>query len=437
VSNTETNPNPESSEISNTGNNLGDNEQPVTAGNRHYPVKRTLFVGILLLAGLVSLFQVGIFFGIGLLLIGAIVAARILPYRLNPLTAKKLKRFREIKRGYYSFLFLGVLTVLSMFSELFVNSRALVVMYDGKLYLPTYSKIFLGSEFGLEGVEGNIPVDFRELDKVWEESSSENWILMPLIPFGPNEQTPDPNGFLKYSAPSAELEHYLGTDTTGRDILARLVYGFRIAILFAIAFMMLTYVIGITIGCLMGFFGGVFDILVQRLIEVWSNIPFLYMVIIIFSVIPSSFDITTRIFILLSIMVLFSWTGMTYYMRTATYREKARDYSAAAVVLGASTPRVIFNHILPNTISTIVTFMPFTVVAAITAITALDFLGFGLPAPTPSMGELLKQGRDNLREAPWIVSSAFSSLVILLCLVSFIGEAVREAFDPRKFTTYK
>ena len=187
----------------------------------------------------------------------------------------------------------------------------------------------------------------------------------------------------------------------------------------------------------MGYFGGTFDLLFQRVIEIWSNIPFLYMVIIVFSVIPSTFAISTRITILLLIMVLFGWTGLTYYMRTETYKEKARDYTAAALVLGAGTARVLFRHILPNTISTMITFVPFTVVSAITAITALDFLGWGLPPPTPSIGELLKQGTANLSTAPWIVTSAFAALVFVLAVVTFIGEAVREAFDPRKFTIYR
>jgi microcin C transport system permease protein len=220
-------------------------------------------------------------------------------------------------------------------------------------------------------------------------------------------------------------------------VLARLVYGFRTAIFFAMAFTVLTYLIGVTVGCAMGYFGGAFDLLFQRIIEIWSNIPFLYMVIIVFSVIPTTYEISTRIAILLVIMVLFSWTGLTYYMRTETYKEKARDYTAAALVLGAGTSRVIFRHILPNTIATMVTFVPFTVVSAITAITALDFLGWGLPPPTPSIGELLKQGTANLTTAPWIVTSAFVALVFILAVVTFIGEAVREAFDPRKFTLYR
>jgi microcin C transport system permease protein len=161
------------------------------------------------------------------------------------------------------------------------------------------------------------------------------------------------------------------------------------------------------------------------------------MIIIVFSVIPQTFTVPTRIGILLTVMVLFSWPSMTYYMRTETYKEKSRDYIASARVIGASNTRIIFHHILPNVLSTLVTFMPFTVVSAITAITALDFLGFGLPPPTPSLGELLKQGTATLRTAPWIVMSAFGTLVILLTVVTFIGEAVRESFDPKKFTTYR
>ena len=222
----------------------------------------------------------------------------------------------------------------------------------------------------------------------------------------------------------------LGTDQINRDILARLLYGFRNALIFAACFIVLTYLIGITLGCLMGYFGGWFDLLVQRLIEIWSNIPFLFVVIIVASI------ITPNLAILLGIVVLFSWTSMTYYMRSVTYREKARDYVHAAQVLGASTPRIIFRHILPNILSTIVTFVPFTVSGAIAALTSLDFLGFGIPPPTPSWGELLRQGTSNLN-APWIVASAFSALTLVLTLVTFVGEAIREAFDPKKFTTYQ
>ena len=184
------------------------------------------------------------------------------------------------------------------------------------------------------------------------------------------------------------------------------------------------------------YFGGWTDLLGQRLVEIVSVIPFLYVVIIAVSLVPGSVGVFAKIVILLLIMVAFSWTGMTYYMRTATYKEKARDYVAAARVLGAGNWRVITKHILPNTISTLVTFLPFTVAGAIASLTALDFLNFGLPKPTPSWGELLEQGMQRL-EAPWILASAFAALAVVLILVTFVGEAVREAFDPKKYTVYR
>ena len=356
--------------------------------------------------------------------------------QLNPLTARKLRRFREIRRGYYSFLLLVGLVGVSLVGELLVNNKAILVRYEGEWSFPTYTRVRLGEEFGLIGEARQVPVDYRALAERFEDEDGGNFVVLPFIPYNAYENDPYEDVF-KPAPPSAASRHFLGTDSTGRDILARLLFGFRTAILFAVAFMALTYLIGITLGCLMGFFGGLFDLFLQRLIEIWSNIPFLYMVIIVFSVIPTSFDVRTRIGILLTIMVLFSWTSMTYYMRTATYREKERDYTAAAMVLGASTPRIIFGHIIPNVVSTIVTFVPITVSNAIIAVTALDFLGWGLPPPTPSMGELLKQGTANLTTAPWIVSSAFVTLVLILTLVNFVGEAVREAFDPKKFTVYK
>ncbi len=353
--------------------------------------------------------------------------------KLNPLTAKKVARFKEIKRGYYSFLAIVALILFSLTAELFVNSRALIVSYEGKWYFPTYRGVISGETFGLDY---SYETDYRQLRETFKETGSDNWVLLPLVPYDPYENN-EYEGVFKPAPPSIANRHFLGTDTTGRDILARLYYGFRIAIFFSLVFLLLTYLIGIAIGCLMGYFGGIFDLIGQRLIEVWSNMPFLYVVIIVFSVVPSSISNSVRIGILLTIMVMFSWMGMTYYMRTGAYKEKARDYVAAAEALGASTGRIIFKHIIPNTLATLVTFMPFTIVGAITAITALDFLGFGLPPPTPSLGELLKQGTDNLTTAPWIVVSSFMALVAILTLVAFVGEAIREAFDPKKFTVYK
>lgn len=354
-------------------------------------------------------------------------------FTLNPQTRKKLRRFRQVKRGYYSFLILAGFVVLLAVGELLINSRALIVSYEGEIYFPTYTAFHAGTDFGLDY---SYEVNYRDLSLRFEEQDTGNWVLLPLVPYNAFENHA-PGGILRPLSPNSAQRHYLGTDTTSRDILARLFFGTRIALIFSLGYMLAVYLIGIAVGCAMGYFGGLFDLTFQRLIEIWSNIPFLYMVIIVFSVIPAAFSVPTRIAILLLVMVLFSWTGMTYYMRTETYKEKARDYVAAARVIGASDTRIIFHHVLPNVLSTLVTFMPFTVVAAIASITALDFLGFGLPPPTPSLGELLKQGTANLRTAPWIVMSAFGTLVALLTLVTFIGEAIRESFDPKTFSVFR
>jgi len=231
--------------------------------------------------------------------------------------------------------------------------------------------------------------------------------------------------------PSWKDRHFLGTSTSGGDILAQLYGGWQILLQANVIFLVITYGIGITLGCAMGYFGGSFDLVVQRLIEVLSNLPFLYVVIIIASVIERP-----PMPVLVGVLCVFSWIGMTYYLRTATFREKARDYVSAARVMGASTGRVIFKHVLPNTIAIIVTLLPFSVTSVIGSLTALDYLGFGLPVEYPSWGRLLSEGADNL-SSPWIVSGAFFGTVIILVLVTFVGEAVREAFDPKRFTTYK
>jgi microcin C transport system permease protein len=351
--------------------------------------------------------------------------------RLNPLTAKKLRRFRSIRRGYGSFLILALATALSLIAELLVNNRALIVKYEDRWYFPSYGRIHTGQEFGFDY---SYEVNYRELrERFRANPAAGNWALLPPVPYNPLENC-YPGETFRPRPPDWSTRHFLGTDQINRDILARLIYGFRNALIFACAFLLLTYAVGITLGCMMGYYGGWFDLVVQRLIEIWSNIPFLFVVIIVASVVPPS--IGMNLGVLLFIVVLFSWTGMTYYMRSGTYREKARDYVHAAQVLGAGTPRIIFRHVLPNVLSTIVTFIPFTIASSISALTALDFLGFGLPPPTPSWGELLRQGTSNL-QAPWIVASAFSALVIILVLVTFVGEAVREAFDPKKFTLYQ
>ncbi len=233
--------------------------------------------------------------------------------------------------------------------------------------------------------------------------------------------------------PSLKTRHYLGTDSRGWDVLAQIYGGLQLVFQAAIIYLAVTYSIGITLGSLMGYLGGTFDIVVQRLIEILANVPFLYVVIIIADRLGRE-DVT--LVTILLVLCIFSWIGITYYMRTAAYREKARDYVAAARVLGAGPIRVIFRHVLPNAISIVVTLLPFSVVGVITALTALDFIGFGLPDTYPSWGRILQDGVTNL-DYPWIVASVFGGMVTVLLLVTFVGEAVREAFDPKKFTTYR
>ncbi len=354
-----------------------------------------------------------------------------MPLRLDPLTRKKLRRFRSLQRGYWSFLVLAGLVVLACVAELLICQRALVVRHEGQWFFPTYGGILPGRTFGLDY---DWETDYRDLHTRLKSDPAAcargDFVLLPFVPYGPIENC-YPDQFFKPRPPDFARRHFLGTDTQNRDILARLVYGFRHALIFSVWFVAGVYGLGVLLGCAMGYYGGVFDLLVQRVIEVWSNIPFLYVVIIVAALLKPGLGW------LVAINVAFGWMGLTYYMRTETYKEKARDYAAAARVLGAGDARIILRHILPNTAATLVTFIPFTVAGAIGSLTALDFLGFGLPVPTPSWGELLSQGTKNLTLAPWIVLSAFSAMTLVLILVTFVGEAVREAFDPKKFTLYR
>jgi microcin C transport system permease protein len=355
--------------------------------------------------------------------------------RLDPQTIKQWRRFRSIKRGYYSLLIVALLLVASVFAELLVNNRALIVHYRGEYSFPTYAAFQPGTAFGLDY---QYETNYRELKAKFAEQRTsaaaaeadrDNWVLLPPVPYNAYETDFKTDAFPPY-APSIASQHYFGTDVTGRDILARLVYGFRLAMGFAAILLLCNYVIGIAIGCTMGYWGGPFDLLFQRLIEIWSNVPFLYVIMIIASVIVPNF------WTLIVAMVIFGWMSMTWYMRTSTYKEKAREYVSAARALGASSSRIVFVHILPNTIAVIVTFIPFSVASGVTALTALDYLGFGLPPPTPSWGELLEQGTANL-QAPWIVTSVVAAMAIVLLMVTYIGEAIREAFDPKQFTFYE
>jgi microcin C transport system permease protein len=346
--------------------------------------------------------------------------------KINPLTLKKIRRFRSIKRGYYSLLLFIFLIIISLFAEVLINKRALVVYYNGDIFLPTYGAMIPGKTFGQNY---DYETNYRELSLEFKNQKNGNWVLLPIIPYDSYENDLRDDEYPPFP-PSIENKHYLGTDNVGRDITARLLYGFRTAIFFSLILLVVTYSIGVSIGSAMGFWGGKFDLFFQRIIEIWSNIPFLYVIIIVSSIIVPNFTI------LIFIMAFFGWMGITWIMRTITYKEKAREYVLAAETLGASNFRIIFKHIIPNTISIIVTFAPFAISGGIVALTSLDYLGFGLPPPIPSWGELLQQGWSNM-DAWWIAGSVTIAMVVTLMTVTFIGEAVREAFDPKMHTIFE
>ena len=346
--------------------------------------------------------------------------------KINPLTIKKFKRFKSIKRGYYSFILFSLLFVFTLFAELLVNNRAILV-YDGEtLYFPTYGEMIPGEVFGFDYP---YETNYRQLKKQMASGNKEGFVIMPIVPFNAYELDLQDGEFPPY-APDFKSKHYLGTDVIGRDMVARLVYGFRICMAFSLLLLVLNFTIGISLGCVMGYFGGKFDLIFQRIIEIWSAVPFLYVIMIISSIVIPS------LVVLVLISVFFGWMGLTWYMRTATYKERAREYVLAAKALGASNFRIVFKHILPNSVSLIITFIPFSVAGGISALTALDYLGFGLPAPTPSWGDLLQQGTENL-QAIWIISSTVAALVIVMVSITFIGEAIREGFDPKMHTTFE
>ncbi len=351
--------------------------------------------------------------------------------KFSPLTLKRFRRFRSIRRGWWSFLLLVTLYALSLVAELFINNRALLVSYKGDLRFPTYGAVIPGRAFGLD-YDGE--TNYRELKQRLAQSG-DGWVLLAPVPYSPLENDFTPG--LKHPAKPLQNGHPLGTDNTGRDVFARLVYGFRITMSFALAFALGTFVIATVIGCATGYFGGITDLLGQRLVEIWTNLPFLYMVIIAVAVVPSDLPVGYKVAMLLTIMVVFSWSEKAQFMRTATLKEKSRDYVAAVRLTGAGAGRVIFRHILPNTTATLITFLPFTVSSAISSLTALDFINFGLPRPMPSWGEMLEIGLATSSKASWIITSTFVAISSVLLLVTFVGEAVREAFDPKRFSTYR
>jgi microcin C transport system permease protein len=345
---------------------------------------------------------------------------------------KRLRKFRRLKRGYYSFLIIVVAYVASFLLPLLANNVALIVKYQGRYYFPIVS-YYPASRFG-QNAFGD--PDYRALKQQFASALQGDWALMPIIPYGPNEGLLDSSS----SPPNhPSRAHLFGTDDRGRDVLVRLAYGFNISMTFALLVTVLGNLTGIAVGAALGYFGGRLDIIGQRGIEIWSSLPFLYTIMIVSSIIVPVYlpgrvvFMQPSLWLLVVILAAFDWMGITFYIRGEFYREKAKDYVGAAIATGVSEPAIMFRHILPNALTPVVSFMPFEIVANISALVALDFLGFGLPAPTPSWGELIGQGMENLT-IWWLVFYPLAFLFLTLLLVVFIGEAVREAFDPKEFS---
>jgi microcin C transport system permease protein len=337
--------------------------------------------------------------------------------RLSPLTRRRLQNFRANTRGFWSlWIFLALFTA-SLFAEVIANDKPLLVKYDGRYYVPilrAYPETAFGGIFDTEA-------DYRD-PFVAQQIRENGWMLWPPIPY--SYDTINYNLPVPAPAPPSR-ENWLGTDDQGRDLVARLIYGFRISVLFGLALTLLSSIIGITVGAIQGYFGGWVDLLGQRLIEIWVGLPMLYLLIILASVVEPNF------WWLLGLMLLSTWTALVGVVRAEFLRTRNFDYVRAARALGVPNAVIMFRHVLPNAMVATLTFLPFILNGSITTLTSLDFLGFGLPPGSPSLGEILAQGKANL-QAPWIGITGFVVLAVMLSLLIFIGEAVRDAFDPRK-----
>ncbi|UVJ45904.1 ABC transporter permease [Pseudomonas sp. LS1212] len=336
---------------------------------------------------------------------------------LSPMSRRKLQRFKRNRRGWYSLWLFVLLFIMSLGGELIANDKPLLLGYQGSLYFPALKR-YTEQEFG-----GQLPFqpDYRSNYVRKLIADQGGWMLFPPIPFSADT----PNYDLLQPAPSPPSSvNWLGTDDQGRDVLARVIFGARVSILFALALTLISMVIGIAAGALQGYHGGWVDLIGQRLLEVWSGLPVLYLLIILSGFVEPNF------WWLLGIMALFSWLALVDVVRAEFLRGRNLEYVQAARALGLPDRLVILRHILPNAMNATLTFVPFILTGAISTLTALDFLGFGMPAGSASLGELINQGKQNL-QAPWLGFTAFFTLALILSLLVFIGEALRDAFDPR------
>ena len=347
----------------------------------------------------------------------ALKGDRFLGMPIRPLTRRRLENFKANRRGFWSLWIFLFMFFVSLFAELIANDRPVLIGFDGGLYAP-FLFSYAETEF-----DGEFPTEADYTDPfVVELIEKKGWILWPLIRFRYDTNITD----LGVPAPSPPTaRNWLGTDDQARDVVARMIYGFRISVAFGLILTVLSSIVGIAAGALQGFFGGLFDLLGQRVIEIWAGMPVLFILIILASIVTPNF------WWLLGLMLLFSWTALVGLVRAEVLRARNFEYVKAARALGVSDAKIMFRHVLPNAMVATLTFLPFITSGALVTLTSLDFLGFGLPPGSPSLGELLKQGKDNL-QAPWLGITGFVVISVMLTLLVFVGEAVRDAFDPRK-----
>ena len=343
--------------------------------------------------------------------------ARFFGMEVSPLTRRRIDSFRANRRGYWSLWVFVLLFTVALFSEFVANDKPHLISFGGEFYYPmfkSYPETAFGGEFATEA-------DYND-PYVQELIEADGWMIWPPIRYNHRTVAWD----LPSPAPSPpDSEHWLGTDDQARDVVARMLYGFRISVLFGFTLTVISAIIGVAAGAVQGFFGGWLDLLFQRFIEVWAGLPTLYLLIILASVVEPNF------WWLLGLLLLFSWMGFVGVVRAEFLRARNFDYITAARALGVKNSRIMFQHVLPNAVVATITFMPFTLAGSVTVLTSLDFLGIGLPPGSASLGELLAQGKANL-QAPWLGLTGFFVILVMLSLLMFIGEAVRDAFDPRK-----
>jgi len=336
---------------------------------------------------------------------------------LSPINKRRLDNFKSNKRGWYSFWIFTLLFLISIFANFIANDKPLLIKYNNQIYFPVikeYSETMFGGDFETEA-------DYRD-PYVKELINNNGWMIWPIIPYTYNTIIRD----LAVPAPAPpSKKNWLGTDDQARDVLARLIYGFRISILFGFTLTFFSMIIGVSAGAIQGYFGGKTDLFFQRFMEIWSAIPTLYVLIILASIVQPNF------WWLLAILLLFSWMGYVGVVRAEFLRARNFDYVRAARALGVSNFKIMLRHLLPNATVATITFLPFSLSASVTALSGLDFLGFGLPPGSASLGEMVNQGRNNL-QAPWLGLTSFFTLGLMLGLLVFVGEAIRDALDPRK-----